>query len=370
MLRVTIAELANRHALSQPVYEPGKPIEYVARELGLDPAEIIKLASNENPLGPSPKALRAVRAALRSTQLYPDGGCVRLREKLAEVLALPPAQVVVGNGSNEILELLGHAFLGAGDEAVMGRPAFVVYKLVTLLFGARPVEVPLVNHRHDLAALAAAVTPRTKLVFLPCPNNPTGTVNTVEEITAFVRGLPDHVLVVYDEAYAEYQDDPPDLRPLIAEGRKVICLRTFSKIYGLAGFRVGYGYASAELVALLNRVRQPFNVNSPGQEAALAALDDAAFVRRSRRVNRAGLKQLQAGCAALGLEVVPSAANFLLVRVGDGDAVFQKLQAAGVIVRPVRGYGLPEWVRLTVGTRAQNEKLLAALPAACGRAEP
>ena len=358
---MTFAELAKPHVMSQPVYEPGKPIEYVARELGLDPASIIKVASNENPLGPSPKALQAVRAVLKEAQLYPDGGCVRLREKIAGKLGLDPKQIAVGNGSNELLELLGEVFLGAGDEVVMGKPAFIVYKLVTLLFGAKPVEVPLVNHTHDLPAMAAAVTPRTKLVYLACPNNPTGTANSEADILAFARSLPDHVVLIYDEAYAEYQENPPDLRPLIAEGRKVICLRTFSKIYGLAGFRVGYGFASAELVALLNRVRQPFNVNAVGQAAAIAALDDEAFVQRSRRVNKAGLKQLAKGFKQLGLEMVPSAANFVLVRVGDGAAVFQRLQQAGVIVRPVNGYGLPEWVRVTVGTKAQNEKLLALL---------
>jgi histidinol-phosphate aminotransferase len=358
---MTINDLAQRHVMSQPVYEPGKPIEYVARELGLDPTTIIKLASNENPVGSSPKALKAVRAALKDSQLYPDGGCVRLRDRIAAKLGLKPEQIAVGNGSNELLELLGHAFLGAGDEVVMGKPAFIVYKLVALLFGAKPVEVPLVDHKHDLVAMAAAITPRTKLVYLACPNNPTGTANSEAEILAFVRALPEHVVFVLDEAYAEYVVNPPDLRPLIAEGRKVICLRTFSKIYGLAGFRVGYGYASAELVALLNRVRQPFNVNSVAQEAAIAALDDDAFVRRSRRVNDAGLKQLTKGFKQLGLEVAPSAANFLLVKVGDGNAAFQKLQKAGVIVRPVGGYGLPEWVRVTVGTKAQNARLLALM---------
>ena len=267
----------------------------------------------------------------------------------------------MGNGSNELLELLGHAFLGAGDEVVMGKPAFIVYKLVALLFGAKPVEVPLAAHAHDLQAMAAAITPRTKLVFVACPNNPTGPANGEAELLAFARALPDHVVLVIDEAYAEYAENPPDLRPLIAEGRKVICLRTFSKIYGLAGLRVGYGYASAEMVALLNRVRQPFNVNSLAQEAAIAALDDEAFVKRSRRVNNAGLKQLTKGLKRLGLEVAPSAANFLLVKVGDGAACFQKLQKAGVIVRPVGGYGLPEWVRVTVGTKRQNERLLAVL---------
>lgn len=358
---MNVSALVNPGVLSQPVYEPGKPIEDVARELGLDPAGIVKLASNENPLGASPLGVAAAAKALAQAELYPDGGCFVLRQKLAARLGLAPEQVVVGNGSNEILELLGHVFLRPGDEVVMGAPAFIVYKLVALLFGATPVEVPLVNHRHDLAALARAVTPRTKLVFLPSPNNPTGTANTAEEITAFVRGLPEHVVFAFDEAYAEYLDNPPDLRPLIAEGRKVIGLRTFSKIYGLAALRVGYGYASAELAGLLNRVRQPFNVNAIGQAAAAAALDDAEFVARARAVNAAGLRRLEEAFTARGLEWVPSVANFILVKVGDGARVFAELQRRGVIVRPMRAYGMPEWLRVTVGTEAQNERLLAAL---------
>ncbi len=377
---MTLADLVNPAILTQPVYEPGKPIETVARELGLDPATIIKLASNENALGPSPKAVAAARAALGEAQLYPDGGCFALRQKLAARLALTPPQIVPGNGSNELLELLGHVFLRPGDEAVMGAPAFVVYKLVTLLFGAKPVEVPLVNHRHDLAALAAAVTPRTKLVFLPSPNNPTGTANTEAEILAFARALPPHVVLAFDEAYAEFLDNPPDLRPLIAEGRHVVCLRTFSKIYGLAALRVGYGYTTPEIAALLHRARQPFNVNAIAQAAACAALDDTEFAARSARENRAGLAQLEAGCRALGLETVPSVANFLLIRVGDpstpstssgpagsgqsGARVFAALQKRGVIVRPLQPYAMPEWIRVTVGTAVQNERLLRELPAA------
>src|SRR5882724_12364051 len=210
--------LANPSVLTQPVYEPGKPIEDVARELGLDPAGIIKLASNENPFGPSPLALQAARQALEQGQLYPDGGCVMLRQKLAVHTSMGSDEVIVGNGSNEIIELLGHAFLRAGDEAVMGNPAFAIYKLVALLFNARPIEVPLVKHTHDLGQLLLAVTPRTRLVFLPSPNNPTGTANTQEEIFSFVRALPDHVVFVYDEAYGEFVENPPDLRPLIREG--------------------------------------------------------------------------------------------------------------------------------------------------------
>ena len=353
--------LVNPSVLTQPVYEPGKPIEDVARELGLDPATIIKLASNENPFGPSPLAKAAAVRAMDQGELYPDGGCVALRTKLAKVYGLDAAQIVVGNGSNELIELLGHVFLRPGDEVVMGNPSFAVYKLVTLLFGAKPVEVALVNHTHDLAALAAAVTPKTKLVFVPSPNNPMGTANTEAELLAFARALPEHVVFVFDEAYAEFLDNPPDLRPLIREGRKVVCLRTFSKIYGLASLRVGYGYAAPELAALLNRVRQPFNVNAIGQAAAIAALDDAGFVAKCVKENRAGLVQLEAGFAKLGRTVVPSVANFILVHVGDGARVFVELQKRGVIVRPMRPYGMPEWLRVTVGTPAQNERLLTTL---------
>lgn len=359
--RMNFESLAKPSVLTQPVYEPGKPIEYVARELGLDPAGIIKLASNENPFGPSPLAVAAAQRALQQGELYPDGGCFELRQKLAVARGLSPDQFVVGNGSNEIIELLGHAFLGPGDEVVMGAPAFVVYKLVTLLFGAKAVEVPLRDWRHDFHRIAGAITPRTKLVYVCSPNNPTGTANTAAELLAFARGLPDHVILAYDEAYAEYLENPPDLRPLIQEGRKVICLRTFSKIYGLASLRIGYGYASTSLCALLNRVRQPFNVNAIAQAAAIAALDDHAFAEKCAKENRAGLLQLESGCRELGLEYVPSVANFMLVKVGDGPKVFEALQRQGVIVRPVKSYGLPEWIRVTVGSREQNERLLREL---------
>jgi histidinol-phosphate aminotransferase len=362
--------LVRPSVLTQPVYEPGKPIEDVARELGLDPAWIVKLASNENPFGPSPRALAAARKALEQGQLYPDGGCTALRQSLARAHGLDAGQFVVGNGSNEIIELLGHLFLGPGDEAVMGAPAFIVYKLVTLLFGAKAVEVPLADFRHDLEAMARAVTPRTKIVFVASPNNPTGTANGAGELLAFARGLPDSVVLAFDEAYAEYQDNAPDLKPLIKEGRRVVCLRTFSKIYGLAALRVGYGYTGPGLAALLNRARQPFNVNAIGQAAAIAALGDREFVAQCARGNRAGMARLEAGLDKLGLRHAPSSANFLLVEVGDGARCFDALQRRGVIVRPLKSYGLPEWVRITVGTAEQNERLLAELAtlrAAAGR---
>ena len=360
-LFMKLETLANPSILTQPIYEPGKPIEDVARELGLDPATIIKLASYENPFGPSPCAKAAAIRALNQGELYPDGGCIALRARLALIRGVNVNQLAVGNGSNELIELLGHVFLKPGDEVVMGNPAFAVYKLVTLLFGAKPVEVKLVNHKHDLTALAAAVTARTKLVFVPSPNNPTGTANTEGELLSFARSLPKHVVFIFDEAYAEYIENPPDLRPLIKEGRKIICLRTFSKIYGLASLRVGYGYSSAELATLLNRVRQPFNVNAIGQAAAIAALDDDEFVAQCRRENHAGLAQLSTGLNSLGLETVPSMANFILVKVGDGGRVFSELQKNGVIVRPMRPYDMPEWLRITVGTSAQNNRLLNTL---------
>lgn len=353
--------LVKPSVLTQPVYEPGKPIEYVARELGLDPAGIVKLASNENPFGPSPKAVEAARRALEHGELYPDGGCFELRRKLAEAWGLGADQFVVGNGSNEVIELLGHAFVGPGDEVVMGAPAFVVYKLVTLLFGGKAVEVPLKDWKHDLPAMRAAITSKTKLVCVCTPNNPTGGANDAAELVAFVRGLPEHVICIIDEAYADYLDSPPDLRPLISEGRRVVCLRTFSKIYGLASLRIGYGYGSASLCALLNRVRQPFNVNAIAQAAAIAALNDGEFAQRCATQNREGLTQLETGCRQIGLPVVPSVANFLLIKVGDGAGVFAQLQKRGLIVRPMKPYGLPEWIRVTVGRREQNERLLLEL---------
>ncbi len=357
------SDLAKPFVHSYPSYVPGRPIEDVARDMGLDPSGIIKLASNENPFGPSPMAVEAGKRALEQGQLYPDGGCYALRNRLARFHGLAPEQFVIGNGSNEVIELLGHVFLGPGDEVVMGKPEFVVYSLVAVLFGAKAVEVPLVGHRNDLSALARAVTPRTKLVIVATPNNPTGTANSPEELASFIRSLPGTAICVVDEAYSDFAGAPPDIRPLIREGRNVIGLRTFSKVYGLASLRVGYGYASAELATLLDRVRQPFNVNAIAQAAAIAALDDTGFSRRCVAETRSGLRRLEKGFADLGLEFVPSEANFILVRVGDGDRVFDALQRRGVIVRPVRSYGMPEWVRVTVGTPEQNERLLRELAA-------
>lgn len=360
---VNPAELAKPFVHTYPSYVPGRPVEDVARDLGLDPSGIIKMASNENPFGPSPLAAEAAKRAIELGQYYPDGGCYALRARLAAFHGLQPGQFVIGNGSNEVIELIGHVFLSPGDEVVMGSPEFVVYRLVSLLFGATPVEVPLVNFRNDLAALARAVTPRTKVVVVSTPNNPTGAATPAGELLAFIRALPERVIAVVDEAYRDFADAPPDILPLIREGRNVIGLRTFSKVYGLAALRVGYGYATPEMAGLLDRVRQPFNVNAVAQAAAVAALDDQAFRDRCIEGNRAGMRRLEKGFTELGLEWVPSQANFILVKVGDAARAFDALQRRGVIVRPVANYGLPEWLRVTVGTAAQNERLLSELAA-------
>ena len=254
-MALTYSELVKKELLTQPVYQPGKPIDDVARDLGIDPSTILKLASNENPFGPSPRAIEAGKRAMDSVHLYPDGGCYRLKEALSRRFGLNSNQFIIGNGSNEVLEILGHAFIEKGDEVVMAEGAFIVYKLVTILFGGTAVEVPMVDYRHDLQAMASAVSEKTKLFFIATPNNPSGTANAEAELHAFVNSLPEHVVCVIDEAYAEYLDPAPDFLPLIAAGKKVFCTRTFSKIYGLAGLRIGYGYGNAELVSLLNCAR-------------------------------------------------------------------------------------------------------------------
>ena len=355
------SDLANRPVLTQPVYEAGRPIEVVAREFGLYPASVIKLASNENPLGPSPLGLAAARKALDHCHLYPDGGSTFLREKLAHKWSMEPGNFVIGNGSNEVMILLAQAFLRPGDEVVFGAQAFIVYKLATMLFGATPVEVPMPGYRHDFKALRAAITPKTRILFLASPNNPTGGTDSPSDILALAASLPEDVIFCLDEAYTEYLEASADLRPLMQSGRKVVLSRTFSKAYGLAGLRVGYLMGSIEVCGLLNRVRQPFNVNLPALAAAEAALDDDAFVRRTREVNAAGIAQLSAGLQKLGFAYIEGKANFLAVQVPKAEEAFTVLQRAGVIVRPLRGYGMTGWLRFTVGTAAQNTRLLEEL---------
>jgi len=359
------SDLANPEVLSLVPYEPGKPIDDVARELGIDPASIIKLASNENPLGPSPRALEAIREILPKLHLYPDGAGYHLRTGIAEVFGLKLENVVLGNGSNEIIELAYHVFTRPGvHEVVVSKNSFAVYKLMAQLFGVRCVEVAETDFRHDLDALRAAVTPKTRLLFLASPNNPTGTRIPNGELEAFLAELPPNIIAVVDEAYYEFLDHPPDTLGAVKAGAKVILMRTFSKIQGLAGLRIGYALTTAEIAGLLERARQPFNTNMAAQAAALAGLRDTEHQDKTRALTDRGRHRLEEAFEALGLRFVPSEANFILVRVGDAAKVFQKLMAKGIIVRSMVSYKLPEWIRVSIGTAEQNERFLAELPGA------
>ncbi|MFT3990512.1 MAG: histidinol-phosphate transaminase [Luteolibacter sp.] len=358
---MTIDQYANAFVCDLVAYEPGKPIDETARELGMDPSRIIKVASNENPLGPSPKAKAAMIEALEDSHIYPDGGGYRLRTAIAEMLDVERENVVLGNGSNEIIELLCHTFLNKNAELIAAEHAFVVYKLMATLFGAKYIEVPDPGFVHDLDAMADAITENTRLVFIANPNNPTGTLVDQAAIDRFMARVPDHVVVAFDEAYFEFLDTPPDTLKYVREGRNVCVLRTCSKIHGLAALRVGYGLASKNVAALLQKARQPFNVNSVAQAGALAALTDSEHIEKTRAINKTGLRFYEEAFAKRGLEYVPSFANFILVKVGDGDRVFKEMLAQGVIVRAMRSYKLPDWVRISIGTPEQNERCLSAL---------
>jgi len=352
-----------------PIYQPGRPIEEVARELGLPAEGIIKMASNENPLGPSPLAMAAIEKALSQLHLYPDGNAFYLKQKLADKLGVTPAHLILGAGSNEIIEFVSHALMRPGAEVVVSQYCFAIYPIMAKMFGAKVVTVPAREYGHDLAAMARAVTAQTTAMFVANPNNPTGTLASGEAIMKLVNEIPPHVLLVLDEAYLEFLDKPTDLLPLIRRGAKpnLLLLRTFSKIYGLAGLRLGYGIGDPELVAVLEKVRQPFNVNSAAQIGARAALEDSEHIHRTRQNNAQGLKFWEQALKNLGLPYVPSAANFILVKTGAGERVFQELQKQGVIVRPMGGYQLPEFVRISIGTPAENERCLAALKKALGK---
>jgi len=348
-----------------PTYQPGRPIEEVARELNLPANQIIKLASNENPFGPSPLALAAMQKVLANLNLYPDGNAFYLKQKLAEKLGITPANLVLGNGSNEIIEFIGHAYFAPGVDIIVSQFCFAIYPLVAKMFGANVVVVPAKNHGHDLPAMLKAITPQTRVIFVANPNNPTGTLAPREEVIEFVNDVPDDVLLVMDEAYIEFLDDAVDLVSLIRLGvrKNLILMRTFSKIYGLAGLRIGYGIGNPELISALEKIRQPFNVNLLAQAAALAALDDDEHVRKTRQNNFNGLEFFMKAFRELKLEYVPSFANFILVRVGEGQKVFDAMQKQGVIVRPMGGYQLPEWIRISVGTPQENERSLKVLKA-------
>lgn len=339
-------------------YVPGKPIEELQRELGL--TRVIKLASNENPLGPSPKALAVVNETAASLHRYPDGGAFRLREALADRWKVTLDHIILGNGSDEILGMLARTFLSPGDEAVMADQTFVIYKMEVMAAHGKAVTVPLKQWRHDLSTMAAAITARTRLLFLCNPNNPTGTMVSAEEVGRLLSRVPEHVIVVFDEAYVEYvrSAEFPDSLAYVREGRNVIVLRTFSKIYGLAGLRIGYGVTTPEMTNLLNRVRPPFNANSIAQRAALAALEDDEHVANSRAVNQAGMDQVVAGLKTLGFAPIPSEANFVYFDAGrDGRELFEALLRQGVIVRHIEG----RMVRVTIGQTEDNQVFLTAL---------
>jgi histidinol-phosphate aminotransferase len=365
-----VIPLAPENVRAIAPYVPGKPIAETARELGMPEGEILKMASNENPLGPSPRALEAIRGALDQLHYYPDGSGYELKRALSEKFGVGAANIVLGNGSNDVLELAARAFLRPADSAIYARHAFMVYPLAIQAIGAKHIEVPTKGYDNDLEAMAAAVRADTRMVFVANPNNPTGTFSPWSEIERFIERVPGNVVVVLDEAYGEYLPDTlvsPTPRWLERFPNLVVS-RTLSKAFGLAGLRVGYGLAHPDVAEVMNRVRQPFNVNHLAMVAAVAALGDRDFIAASRKVNAEGLVQLARGFDRLGLEYIPSRGNFITVRVGAAQEIYASMLAEGVIVRPIAGYGMPEHLRVTVGLPEQNERFLAALGRALGRA--
>lgn len=358
---MSLADQALSYVRAISPYQPGKPITELAREMGIPVEKIVKLASNENPLGMSPKARKAVEAAISGIERYPDQ--FDLIAKVAERCGVSSNQIVLGNGSNDVLDLIARVFLAPGRSAVFAQHAFAVYPLATLSTGAELISTPAKNYGHDLNAMRAAIRPDTRIVWIANPNNPTGNFLPYPEVRAFLELVPKDVVVVLDEAYNEYI--PPaervDTATWIKDFPNLVVCRTFSKIFGLAGLRVGYALASTEVADLMNRIRQPFNVNNLAIAAAVAALDDHLFVADSYELNRRGMEQIIAGLKRFGLEHIPSHGNFVTFRAGDAAAVNQKLLKQGVIVRPIGGYGLPEWLRVTIGTELENARFLEAL---------
>lgn len=358
-------DLIPAHVRAIAPYQPGKPISELARELDLNEAEIVKLASNENPLGPSPLALAAAQDALFDMALYPDGAGFSLKAKLAATWNVSASQIVLGNGSNDVLDMAARVFLAPGTSSVYAQHAFAVYPIATQTVGAHGIAVPATGYGHDLDAMRAAICDDTRVLWIANPNNPTGTFLPWAEVETFLETVPQQVLVVLDEAYGEFlpHAERCDTVAWLARFPNLLIVRTFSKAYGLAGLRVGYGLGSAEVIDMLNRVRHPFNVNAPALAAAEAAIDDVDFLARSYALNSAGMAQLAAGLSALGVDGVPSKGNFLLAKVGDAARINSELLKRGVIVRPVGNYGLPEFLRVSVGLAWQNARFLDALKA-------
>ena len=360
---IDVCDLAPEYIRAIAPYQPGKPIAELARELGLDPDCIIKLASNENPLGVSPLAMQAIHGALADTARYPDGNGYELKQALSARYGVNAAQCVLGNGSNDVLELAARSFLAPGMEAIYSQHAFAVYPLVVQAVGARGIEVPARSFAHDLDAMLKAVSPRTRMVFLANPNNPTGTLIRAPELLRFLEAIAPRIIVVLDEAYNEYLPDDlkTDTIAWLSRFPNLVITRTFSKAYGLAGLRVGYALAQAGVADLMNRVRQPFNVNSFALAAAAAALGDVEFVRRGYELNQRGMRQVTQGLTKLGLEFIPSFGNFVSFKAGDAGSVYQRLLRHGVIVRPIAGYGMPQYLRVSIGLESENGRFLDAL---------
>lgn len=344
-------------------YLPGKPVSELAREMGLAEGSIVKLASNENPLGMSACARDAITSVLSEVARYPDGNAFALKAAICSKFGVRAEQLVIGNGSNDILELAARAFMAPGCAAVFSQHAFAVYPLATNAVGAKCIEVPARDFGHDLDAMAAAITPETRIVFVANPNNPTGTFLSGEQLEAFLGNVPRDVLVVLDEAYTEYlaPEQSYDALGWLARFPNLLISRTFSKAYGLAGLRVGYAIAHPEVADLMNRVRQPFNVSSIALAAAEAALGDDEFLAQSAEVNRRGMVQITGALSELGLEWIPSSGNFVAFRAGDAAAVNLGLLKRGVIVRPIAGYGMPEWLRVSIGLSEENTRFIEAL---------
>lgn len=344
-------------------YQPGKPIAELARELDLDAHRIVKLASNENPLGASPKALAAIELALPDLARYPDGSGFELKAALSTKLGVDANQIVLGNGSNDVLEMAARAFLAAGVSAVSSQYAFAIYALAIQAVGAEGIVAPALHYGHDLEAMLTAIRPDTRMVFIANPNNPTGTLLSNADLLAFLEKVPGNVLVVLDEAYGEYLPEAHQSDALVWLARfpNLIVTRTFSKAYGLAGLRVGYALASLEIADMMNRVRQPFNVNSLALVAATAALDDDDFIARSYALNQLGMRQMAQGLMLLGIDYIPSFANFLAIRIGNATAMYRRLLEYGVIVRPIGGYAMPEYLRVSIGLASENNQFLLAL---------
>ena len=348
-------------------YLPGKPVSELEREYGIK--DIIKLASNENPLGPGPRALEALKNAVGEIARYPDGACFELRTRLAAHHGVEIGQVTLGNGSNDVLELIARAYVGTGDEVIFSQHAFAVYPIVTQAVGGASVTAPAKNWGYDLDAIAKLITTKTRIIFIANPNNPTGTWLTADQLDRFLSHIPERILVVLDEAYFEYAHNPamgspqyPDASAWLPKYANLVVTRTFSKAYGLAGLRVGYALSNPQVADILNRVRQPFNVNSLAQVAACAAMDDVDHLQKSVQLVCDGLKQLQAGFDEMGLESIPSVGNFICVSTGgDAAPVYEMLLRQGVIVRPVANYGMPQHLRITIGLPSENERFLTAL---------